>query len=78
MTLTAANDIVLTNNLKNSTDTNRDDQPDGSATAGLVADEYVRVMHDNSGNPDVTIDAAIRTLPHSFIVDNYAARVDHR
>ena len=73
MTLTAANDIVLTNNLKNSTDTNGTTNPTGSATAGLVADEYVRVMHDNSGNPDRTIDAAILTLSHSFFVDNYAS-----
>jgi Tfp pilus assembly protein PilX len=71
MTLAAANDIVLTNNLENSTDTDGQTTPTGSATAGLVADQYVRVMHGNSSNPDRTIDAAILTLSHSFFVDNY-------
>lgn len=51
----------------------------GTATLGLVADEYVRVAHPQSGsgsnctasNPPVTIDGAILTLQGSFMVDNY-------
>lgn len=72
MTLTAANDVVLTGNLVNATDPAGNASPTGSATAGLVADEYVRVMHTNS-NPNRTIDAAILTLAHSFFVDNYTS-----
>jgi Tfp pilus assembly protein PilX len=71
LTLAAANDIVVSGDLKNSTDTTGQTNPTGTATAGLVADEYVRVMHDASDNPDRTIDAAILTLAHSFFVDNY-------
>jgi hypothetical protein len=71
MTLAASNDVVVTGNLLNSTDPSGNSSPTGSATAGLVADEYVRVMHGNSSNPSRTIDAAILTLAHSFFVDNY-------
>ena len=78
MTLAAANDIVLTDNFENSTDTNGSTNPTGSATAGLVADQYVRVMHGNSSNPDRTIDAAILTLAHSFFVDNYDGGGSHQ
>jgi hypothetical protein len=49
--------------------------PTGSATLGLVASDFVRVMHPASGTGSttsaVTIDAAILTLTHSFMVDNY-------
>ena len=47
---------------------------------GLIATSYVRVMHgvDGSGNniaantlQDVTIEAAIMSVQHSFIVDNW-------
>jgi Tfp pilus assembly protein PilX len=72
-TIAAANDVVVTGNLENSTDTDGQTNPTGTATAGLVADQYVRVMHTSSGNPDRTIDAAILTLAHSFFVDNYDA-----
>jgi hypothetical protein len=75
LTVAAGNDVIVTGNLVNSTDTNLTGttSPTGSATLGLVADEYVRVMHCNgtSGNPNVTIDGAILTLQHSFFVDNY-------
>ena len=82
LTLAAGNDIIVTGNLTNSTDTTPTGttSPTGSATLGLVANEYVRVMHDGlvsgncpsgAGNPDVTIDGAILTLQHSFFVDNY-------
>jgi hypothetical protein len=54
----------------------------GTSTLGLVANQFVRVMHGvrtSSGCTDdpahtianPTIDAAILTLGHSFIVDNY-------
>jgi Tfp pilus assembly protein PilX len=73
LTVAAANDVVLTDNLLNSTDANPTGtaSPSGSATLGLVANEYVRVMHTCSGDPNVTIDGAILTLQHSFFVDNY-------
>ncbi len=46
--------------------------PTGNATLGLVASDFVRVMHSANQTPSaVTIDAAILTLQHSFIVDNY-------
>jgi Tfp pilus assembly protein PilX len=82
LTIAAANDVVVTGNLTNATDTTPGGtaSPTGSATLGLVADEYVRVMHDGLvngncpsgvGSPNVTIDGAILTLQHSFFVDNY-------
>jgi len=49
----------------------------GDAVAGLVADNFVRVYHKVSGCSnastmgDVTIDAAILALQHSFTVDNF-------
>jgi hypothetical protein len=73
LTIAAADDVVVTNNLTNSTDTNLTGTapPTGTATLGLVANEYVRVQHDCTGNPNITIDAAMLTLAHSFFVDNY-------
>lgn len=72
LTIAAANDVVVTGSLTNSTDTNGTTTPTGSSTLGLVADQYVRVYHDcTKGNPNVTIDGAILTLAHSFFVDNY-------
>lgn len=49
--------------------------PIGNATLGLVAGAFVRVMHPGTGSTTpqaMTIDAAILTLQHSFMVDNYA------
>ena len=71
LTVAAANDVIVTSSLTNSTDPDGKTAPTGSATLGLVADDYVRVKHDCSGNPAVTIDGAILTLAHSFFVDNY-------
>jgi Tfp pilus assembly protein PilX len=78
LTIAAADDVIVTGNLLNSTDTNPTGtaSPTGGSTLGLVANEYVRVMHDatcatSNGNPNVTIDGAILTLQHSFFVDNY-------
>jgi len=80
LTLAAADNIVITGNLLNSTDTNALTMPTGTATMGLVANQYVRVYHPVT-NPSSssctgttsnrTIDAAILTLAHSFFVDNY-------
>jgi hypothetical protein len=76
MTLAAANDVVLNGDLLHQND---------QAVMGLVANNFVRVYHPvenvNCGSStgangpgalsSVTIDAAILTLQHSFIVDNY-------
>ncbi len=53
--------------------------PTGTATLGLVANKYVRVMHGCTGGTNVAsqtltnpvIDAAILALAHSFMNDNY-------
>jgi Tfp pilus assembly protein PilX len=74
LTIAAGNDVIVTGNgVINSTDTTPTGTGalTGSATLGLVANEYVRVMHSCSGNPAVTVDGAILTLDHSFFVDNY-------
>ncbi len=68
LTIAAENDIIIKNDVKRS----------GSGMLGLIANNFVRVYHPCSGgtnqtgyiaNPD--IDAAILTINHSFIVDNY-------
>jgi hypothetical protein len=81
VTLAAADDIVITGGLLNSTDTDGQTTPTGTATLGLVANQYVRVYHPvtNPGSStsctgstsNLTIDAAILTLAHSFFVDNF-------
>ena len=53
--------------------------PTGVATLGLVANQYIRVMHGCTGGNNVasqtmsnpTIDAAMLALDHSFMLDNY-------
>jgi hypothetical protein len=79
LTIAAENDIIVGGDvLDASADANGD--PTGTATLGLVADQYVRVYHPATGqgrsscksaNTSVTIDAAILALQHSFFVDNY-------
>lgn len=75
LTIAAADDVIVTGSgVLNSTDTapTGTGSLTGSATLGLVANQYVRVMHTcSAGNPNVTIDGAILTLQHSFFVDNY-------
>ena len=81
LTIAAADNIVITGNLLNNTDTNAQTMPTGTATMGLVANQYVRVYHPvtNPGSStscsgstsNLTIDAAILTLAHSFFVDNF-------
>ncbi len=72
VTIGAANNVVIKGNLTTST-TDTYGNPTGSATLGLVANEFVRVMHGCTSNqvPNLTIDAAILALNHSFIVDNW-------
>jgi hypothetical protein len=79
LTIASANDIVITGDVRR--DTNTD------TVLGLIANNNVRVYHpvtrsnwndeDNCTNANgtmdnVTIDAAILALTHSFTVDNYA------
>jgi hypothetical protein len=80
LTVAAADNIVITGSLLNSTDTDGQTTPTGTATMGLVANQYVRVYHPvnnpsstscTGSTPNVTIDAAILTLAHSFFVDNF-------
>jgi hypothetical protein len=74
LTIAAERDIVVNGDLKRS----------GNVFLGLIANGFVRVYHpvtssctDAASGPfgpaigDVQIDAAILTLAHSFIVDNY-------
>ena len=73
----AANNIIVNGNLTTSEDSSGN--PTGGATLGLVANQFVRVMHGCSSNTNVPsqsfsnlqLDAAILALQHSFIVDNY-------
>jgi hypothetical protein len=57
------------------TTTDSSGNPIGNATVGLVAGDFVRVMHPATNGINVpqavTIDAAMLTLQHSFMVDNY-------
>lgn len=78
LTIATADDIVVSNNI---TDANHSGGlPSGAGMLGLVANNFVRVMHGTSGcgsnspsvaNSNLTIEAAILALSHSFIVDNY-------
>jgi hypothetical protein len=85
VTIGAANNVIINGNLTTSADGSGN--PTGGATLGLVANEFVRVMHGLNGSDSSsgcsttnntsqtlnspTIDAAILALNHSFIVDNY-------
>lgn len=77
LTITSDKDVVVTGDLRRS----------GDVLIGLIATGFVRVFHPttapefNGGSwtcvnlpgtlPNVTIEAAILSLQHSFIVDNY-------
>ena len=75
LTVAADNDIVINEDLLRSTD---------NTLLGLIANNFVRVYHPVYGDDDecdendsdflgdVTIQAAILALNHSFIVDNWA------
>jgi hypothetical protein len=85
VTLASENDIIVQPGSVGGVISSTDSSPTGTAaltgtaTLGLVADEYVRVYHPQSGsgtsctatNPNMTIDGAILTLQGSFMVDNY-------
>jgi hypothetical protein len=78
LTIVADDDIVImanTTGLTNpglTTDVDGNGNPVGNATLGLVAGNFVRVQHAASTNVSaLTIDAAVLTLQHSFLVDNY-------
>jgi hypothetical protein len=79
LTIVSDHDIIImanTTGLTNpglTTTTDGSGNPTGAATLGLVAGDFVRVMHAAGVTPTaVTIDAAILTLAHSFMVDNYS------
>ena len=79
LTIASANDIIIDGNITM--------VPDTDTVLGLIADNFVRVKHqvsrsdwndmDSCSNvaggtmQNVTIEAAILALKHSFIVDNY-------
>ena len=76
ITIGADNDIIVTDDFKRGSS--------HGVLGGLIANNFVRVYHpvnnwnngdrdcDNNGGPgDITIDAAILALNHSFIVDNW-------
>lgn len=79
LTIVSDHDIIImanTTGLTNpglTTTVDGSGNPTGGATLGLVAGDFVRVMHASGVTPTaVTIDAAILTLAHSFMVDNYS------
>jgi Tfp pilus assembly protein PilX len=71
VTIAAQNNIIIDGSVTTSADANNN--PTGGATLGLVANQFVRVMHGCSSNDlsSPTIDAAILALNHSFLVDNW-------
>jgi hypothetical protein len=76
VTIVSDHDIVVLANDGSSTGiTTSEDangNPSGNAMLGLVAADFVRVMHGkNQPSNHITIDAAILTLSHSFMVDNW-------
>ncbi len=86
LTVGAANNIIITGNL--TTSSSGPSTLTGNAALGLIANAFIRVMHgvtypdgscdNNSTNvsnqttPNLTIDAAMLAIQHSFIVDNFS------
>ncbi len=80
LTIAAANNIIVTNNI---TTTGSGTTLTGNAALGLIANQFVRVEHNVASRQscssttnsyaisNLTIDASILSLAHSFIVDNY-------
>jgi Tfp pilus assembly protein PilX len=72
VTIAAANNIMVTGD---TTTTNVGSTLTGNAVLGLVANQFVRVEHNCSAPTvslnNLTIDAAILALQHSFIVDDF-------
>ena len=93
LTIVSDHDIIIVGNTSSSicytptsaceaspgltTNTDSSGDPIGNATLGLVASDFVRVMHPATNGINtpqaITIDAAILTLQHSFMVDNYSS-----
>lgn len=89
LTIAAANNIIIDGSV---TTTSSGGTLTGTATLGLIANEFIRVMHGvtypdssngqycdgNSTNisnetfSNITIDAAMMAVQHSFMVDNYS------
>jgi Tfp pilus assembly protein PilX len=73
VTIAADNDVIVNGDITRS----------GDVLVGLIANNFVRIYHPVSGNDgqscsnatgtmqNVTVEAAILALQHSFIVDNY-------
>jgi type II secretory pathway pseudopilin PulG len=80
MTIASEGDIIVKPNGTNKSGIVRDSN--SPSTLGLIANRYVRVYHAMKNNScgqgnadpaqDVQIDAALLSLQHSFIVDNYS------
>jgi len=65
LTIGTANDLVVTGPITAASTA-------GSDLLGLVANGFIRVAHTcTSGTANITIDAAILSVQHSFIVDDY-------
>ena len=80
MTLGAKNDIIVKPDTTTATSASLVKPAGSDHVLGLIANNFVRVYHrvstdcDDNLAPeldDVTIDAAILTLAHSFVVDNW-------
>jgi Tfp pilus assembly protein PilX len=71
LTIAAANNIIVTGN---TTTSGVGSALTGNAVLGLVANQFVRVQHDCSAGislNNLTLDAAVLALQHSFIVDDF-------
>ncbi len=77
LTIGAADDVIIDGNI---TTTNNSGTPAGSATLGLIANEFIRVEHgcsSTNGNvsgesfSNLTVDAEIMAVQHSFTADNH-------
>jgi Tfp pilus assembly protein PilX len=71
LTVAAANNIIVTNSV---TTSGSGTALTGNAVLGLVANQFVRVQHSCVAGislNNLTIDAAILALAHSFIVDDF-------
>ena len=81
MTLAAQNDIIVKPDTTTATSTSLTKASGSDHVLGLIANNFVRVYHKVSSDcddnlapilDDVTIDAAILSLAHSFVVDNWS------
>jgi Tfp pilus assembly protein PilX len=71
LTVAAANNIIVTNNI---TTASSGTTLTGNGVLGLVANQFVRVQHSCTAGislNNLTIDAAVLALAHSFIVDDF-------